>query len=166
VIPYVCAAMGAETVILPEGKLRSRKGTSAPPSATPSVISEDTSNRSAADVDFIIVPDDAPKSRSKKNAEKTCNVEWVKQCLVSTSPICPILILITIHMLDHGQIISTFDHGKDRTRQWQMMRVFIGRTFAIQPLWIACHINAVAFSISPASHTLYLLSSSLTSRNL
>ena len=77
--------MGAELVILSEGKTRSRKGTSAPPSAAPSVISEDSSERSAADVDFIIVPDDAPKARSKKNAGKICNVEWVKQCLVSAS---------------------------------------------------------------------------------
>lgn len=77
--------MGAETVILSETKTRSRKGTSVPPSATPSVISEDSSTRSAGDVDFIIVPDDTPKSRSKKNISKTCNVEWVKQCLVSPS---------------------------------------------------------------------------------
>ncbi|GHJ84529.1 hypothetical protein NliqN6_0931 [Naganishia liquefaciens] len=82
VIPYVCAAMGAESVILSETKTRSRKGTSVPPSAAPSVISEDSSERSTADVDFIVVPDDAPKSKSKKNAEKICNVEWVKQCLI------------------------------------------------------------------------------------
>ena len=74
--------MGAESVILSETKTRSRKGTSVPPSAAPSVISEDSSERSTADVDFIVVPDDAPKSKSKKNAEKICNVEWVKQCLV------------------------------------------------------------------------------------
>lgn len=62
--------MGAENVTLARG----RKATSATP---------ELSGRSTTDFDYIIVADDAPKPRGKKEIARTCNVEWVKQCLVS-----------------------------------------------------------------------------------
>lgn len=65
--------MGAENVTLADSRARSRKATSATP---------ELSGRSTTDFDYIIVPDDAPRPRSKKEIARTCNVEWVKQCLV------------------------------------------------------------------------------------
>jgi hypothetical protein len=68
--------MGAESVTIADAKPRSRKATSATP---------DLSGRSTPDVDYVIVPDDAPKPKGKKETARTCNVEWVKQCLVRTA---------------------------------------------------------------------------------
>ncbi|KAI5450001.1 hypothetical protein NCC49_003891 [Naganishia albida] len=73
IIPSVCAAMGAENVTMADTRSRSRKATSATP---------DLSGRSASDFDYVIVPDDAPQPRGKKEIARTCNVEWVKQCLI------------------------------------------------------------------------------------
>jgi hypothetical protein len=75
------------------------------------------------------------------------------------------LILIAVHMPDHGQTISTFDRGKDRARQRQITQVLTGHTFATSARF-ACNINAVALSTLPTTHTLYLLASSCTTRNL
>lgn len=72
IVPYVCAALGAENVTVADTRPRSRKATSVTP---------DLSGRSTSDFDYIIVLDEVPKATGK-NAARTCNVEWVKQCLV------------------------------------------------------------------------------------
>ncbi|KAJ9104671.1 hypothetical protein QFC21_002169 [Naganishia friedmannii] len=79
VMRYICAMMGASLVIVAESKTRSRKATS----VTPDAISEIPSDHTSTDVDYIIVSDVTPENKIDKNlASKTCNVEWVKQCLI------------------------------------------------------------------------------------
>ncbi|KAJ9113232.1 hypothetical protein QFC22_006071 [Naganishia vaughanmartiniae] len=79
VMRYICSMMGASLVLVAESKSRTRKAAS----VTPDVVSEIPSDQTSTDVDYIIVSDVTTEDKIDKNlAGKTCNVEWVKQCLI------------------------------------------------------------------------------------
>jgi hypothetical protein len=84
-MPYICSMMGASLVIVAESKTRGRKATSTP------VISEVPSDVPSDEVDYVIVTDETTKAKIGKDIiAKTCNVEWVKQCLVSAGIVCSV----------------------------------------------------------------------------
>lgn len=107
---YICSMMGAALVIVAEPKSRSRKATS----VTPDAISEIPHDHTSIDVDYIIVSDVTPEDTIDKDlASKTCNVEWVKQCLVCIEKYSQCACRSSSFlMLDHGQTIRTVTHGQ------------------------------------------------------